>query len=218
MNEDSGEIFSKAVKEALFSALVTAIATTLCTVGYGRMKHLYFDKPDLYIMLHNKSYIIEKTAFDSGEKGIRRNIYEGVQIVDGKKIDSRYILITGDPSDPGYITVVLRINNNGDLHATITDCELNIVEYKSLEGFEYAAHIVERPINLDKYVVLYGSVDPEIKQSHTIKAKIQDDGSITTSSQPLSERIQPKEYKNYYTKIKLSKHGIYHIQPVIHYS
>ena len=215
--EDSGKIFVNKIKEALFSALITAVAATLCTVAYGRMKHLYFDKPVLNIILHNKSFITETMVSDSGEEGFRRNIYEGVQIDKNEKTDNRYILITGDPSNPGFITVAVGIINNGNLHATITDCELDVIEYKSMDGFTYGAHIIEQPINPDKYVVLYGNVDPAYRESHTLHAKIDDNGSIVTTNLPLSARIQPKDYKIYYVKIKLLKRGIYRIQPRIHY-
>ncbi len=218
VNETGGIHFSNVIEEALASALATTIAAALFTVIWGYVNHFIIGKPVLNVMVQNKSFIIDETVSDAGEKTISRNIYEGVEIANHEKQDNRYLLISGDPSNPGFITVALRLINTGNLHARVTGCELDLEEYKSLYGVEYAAHVTEQTSNPDEYVVLYGNIDPAVKVSHTIKAKISADGSIKTYSHQFSERIKPKVYKIFYVKVKLLKHGIYRIRPVIHFS
>ena len=217
VNEAEGIHFLNVIKEALVSALATTIAAAFFTVIWGYVNHFIIGKPVLNVMVQNKSFIIDETVSDAGERTITRNIYEGIEIANPEKQDNRYLLISGNPSNPGYITVALRLTNIGNLHARVTGCELDLVEYKSLYGVEYAAHVTEQTSNPDEYVVLYGNVDPAVKVSHTIKAKISAEGSIKTDSYQFSERIKPKEYKIFYVKIKLLKHGIYRIRPVIQF-
>ena len=219
MNIWAQEDFLQSFKENLVSALVATVATTFFTVVLVWGKRHYIDKPLLKIMLHNESYIIEETVSDFGETDIHRYAYEAIQIINNdKQQGDRPILVSGDPSNPGYVTVAIRISNNGNLHANITDCELKLVKYDRLDDFEYAAHRIESTSNPDCHVVLYGNLSPAISTTYTVRARMQEDGSIIASTQPLVARIQPDSYKIYYARIKLSKYGRYRIKPVLHYT
>ena len=213
------EEFKQSFKESLISALVATIATTFFTVVLALGNQYLLNKPLLKIMLHNESFIIDAVPPDSGERGIHRHAYEGVQIINNEKQQGdRPILISGNPSSPGYVTVAIRIINNGNLHVNITDFELNLLEFKSLDDYEYAAHRIEHTSNLDQLVVLYANLSPGISTTRAVRARIQENGSIIASTQPLSARIKPGSYKIYYAKIKLSEYGMYKIRPVLHYT
>lgn len=141
-------------------------------------------------------------------------------VVDNKEVEANedYSLICGDANNPGHGDVVMMLTNTGKTQAIIKGFEIEIMDYKPLDGISYSILESSRISRPDEYIVLYGSVDPIITKTATWRTlKNEKEEEIKISKMPIDSSLSPEEHITYYLRISFIKYGVYKLNIRVNY-
>lgn len=230
-NNNSEKGSNEETKKSMLFAIGKYLLVTAISFGLGLLSHIiieyYFpnwlNKPEVIIEEDNisgvdLSALLEDQIDTTPDLFTRYNA-----VVDGDNSadvdNAEYGFICGDAQNPGYGDVVLRLFNHGKAQAIIKRFEIELMDYKPIDNVEYHIQEASKISNPKDDIVLYGSIDPLISNTKTLKAKNAGmDDELDTIDEVIDTSISIDENKAFYLRTAFLKYGFYKLNIKVYFT
>lgn len=218
-------------KKSMLFAIGKYLLVTAISFGLGLLSHIiieyYFpnwlNRPEIIIEEDNisgvdLSALLEDQIDTTPDLFTRYNA-----VVDGDNSadvdNAEYGFICGDAQNPGYGDVVLRLFNHGKAQAIIKRFEIELMDYKPIENVEYHIQEASKIRNPKEDIVLYGSIDPLISNTKTLKTQNAGmDDELDTIDEVIDTSISIDENKAFYLRTAFLKYGLYKLNIKVYFT